>query len=52
MFDLVFRDFQPDRKPLPLSPPGRAWYLLDGAAFPEVGWSDFPLSMPGSGRGA
>ncbi|GAA2543056.1 hypothetical protein GCM10010435_08650 [Winogradskya consettensis] len=48
MFDLVFRDFQPGRKPFPLSPSGRAWFLLDGTAFPEVGWSDLPLSMLGA----
>ncbi|NGM15038.1 hypothetical protein [Verrucosispora sioxanthis] len=48
MIALVFKDFESLRQPIPESPSGRAWFVLDGVSFPGEDWFDFPLSMLGS----
>lgn len=48
MIALVFKDFELQRRPLPTSPSGRAWFVLAGTSFPDEEWFDFPLSMLGS----
>ena len=48
MISLIFRDFDLLERPLPESPSGRAWFVLDGTCFPSENWFDFPLSVLGS----
>ncbi|GAA0393496.1 hypothetical protein [Micromonospora gifhornensis] len=48
MIALVFKDFELLHRPIPKSPSGRAWFVLDGVSFPGEDWYDFPLSMLGS----
>jgi hypothetical protein len=48
MIALVFKDFELLHRPIPKSPSGRAWFVLDGISFPGEDWFDFPLSMLGS----
>ncbi|QSB16668.1 hypothetical protein JQS43_10515 [Natronosporangium hydrolyticum] len=52
MIALVFKAFELHRRPVPISPSGRAWFVLDGVCFPDENWFDFPLSILGSAFGA